>query len=545
MVFLLACTMACVALAYADEAATQEAADAVVAEQDDEALNLADAVKAQIADAQVLTTQAASSHAEAESAEEELAEEFVEPAAANASTIDMPITVRNEQTMARQVFDYINNLRSAKGVAKLGWNTNLEKTASERAAEITLLYDYERPSGAKNTTAFPAKAKTPIGESIERCYESYTPAAQLFNNLENNAGHNSYILNKQFTSVGIAVMSTRDNGQLEYYISVCYSADASTGAPPAAKNGNATVNIKLPASLATGVVVTPATVITNVGTTVQMPQAAVTFTGGSFSRTLGNVPYPASSFNWEVADTSIASLGAGVKGNARGNTKGTAQLKDTSLSGTFNINVGKWARLWGATALPTMRQITLNGFSNGSCNTVVLATMGGYWDALSASGLAGIYQCPVLLTDPNTLSPEAANEITRLGAKRVVIAGGPAAVSDNVAKAVRGVKGVGTVERVYGQTAVDTALAIYNKGAAEGRWGKTAIIATNNGYWDALSASPYSYAQKMPIFLAGQQTRNGGMQLDAKTLSVLKSAIASGKVNRVLVCGGPMAVASR
>ncbi len=479
-----------------------------------------------------------------EPADETLEAELLEAQQADAAaTMGVPVHVRNEQTMARQVYDLINKLRSSKGLPKLGWNASLEQTATTRAAEITLLYDYERPSGQKNLTAFPAKAKTPVGESIEKTYESYSPAAQLFNNLENNPGHHSYLTSKDFKSVGIAVMSTRDNGQLEYYISVCYSADASSASPGAAKDASSTMYVDVPASLATGVVVTPAMVSTNVGSTVQLPTASVSFSGGSFSRTLGNVPYDASKFTWAVGDSSIAGVNtAGVKGNARGTTSCTVTLKGTNLSGTFSVNVGTWVRLWGDDALQTMKQITCNGFGDGSCKTVVLATMSGYWDALSASGLAGMNRCPVLLTDPSRLSSQAASEIKRLGASRVVIAGGPAAVSENVKQEVSKLAGVTQVQRVYGNTAVGTALAIYEQGKREGTWGTTAIIATVNGYWDALSASPYSYAQKMPIFLAGEAAGSGAVKLDAKTLSTLKAAIQSGKVKRVLICGGTAAI---
>ena len=55
-----------------------------------------------------------------------------------------------------------------------------------------------------------------------------------------------------------------------------------------------------------------------------------------------------------------------------------------------------------------------NAFADGRGGTVVVATMGGYWDALTASGLAGIEDAPLLMTDASSLSSQTASELERL-----------------------------------------------------------------------------------------------------------------------------------
>ena len=189
-------------------------------------------------------------------------------------------------------------------------------------------------------------------------------------------------------------------------------------------------------------------------------------------------------------------------------------------------------RLAGPIALDTMQAIVKEGFPAGSCDSVVLATSGGYWDALTASGLAGLLQCPVLLTDGDTLSPQAAEEIERLGATNVYIAGGSPAVSDYVVDQVASLSTYPVVRRLAGEDARGTARQIYEAG--KGSWGSTAIVATSDGYWDGLSASPYAYAKNAPIFLTNPSTQ----MLDPESVYKLRT----GGFTRIVLVGSTVVV---
>ena len=186
-------------------------------------------------------------------------------------------------------------------------------------------------------------------------------------------------------------------------------------------------------------------------------------------------------------------------------------------------------RYWGDVALDTMQAVlraddTFNSFGG----TVLVATADGYWDALAAAGLAGTLKAPVIITPTNELRDQARAELTRLQPSRILVMGGPAAVTDDVVNDLRAY--TDDVSRVYGATAVETAVAIYEKGSG---WGKTAVVATSSGYWDALSVGPYAYAAPAPIFLTG-----GDNRLTAEALSAIKS----GGFERVVIVGGTAAV---
>ena len=202
------------------------------------------------------------------------------------------------------------------------------------------------------------------------------------------------------------------------------------------------------------------------------------------------------------------------------------------------VLTGKWVRKSGDDALGTMKEIVNAGFAKNSCKMAVLATMDGYWDALTASSLAGVNKCPVLMTPTKTLHQTTREELQRLGVQKVYIAGGAKAVSPAVEKEVASM-GI-EVERLSGADATGTALGIFQHGKASGAWGSTAIVATVGGYWDALAVSPYAYNKCAPVFLAGQQAAGTSYKLDVDTLS----AMVSGYFSRIVICGGTAAVSA-
>lgn len=186
-----------------------------------------------------------------------------------------------------------------------------------------------------------------------------------------------------------------------------------------------------------------------------------------------------------------------------------------------------WSRVYGETALDTMQKIVQVGWLRS--DVVVIATSEGYWDALAASSLAGAYSAPVMFTERDVLSAQTKAEIERLAASKAYIVGGPNAVSANVESQIAAM-GLQT-ERLWGENAMGTAIAIAN--ALGDAHSTTCIIATSAGYWDALCASPYSYASKSPIFLT-----NVDGELEGPTLDAIKA----GGYTRAVIAGGNLAV---
>ncbi len=218
---------------------------------------------------------------------------------------------------------------------------------------------------------------------------------------------------------------------------------------------------------------------------------------------------------------------------------GTAYVKvvgigDYSGGATKKFTIAKapvtWKGLAGGTALSTMKAIVQEGFS--SANTVVIASKDGYWDALSASGLAGLYNCPILLTAQNELSAQTASEINRLKPETAFIVGGTSAVSEEV-EASLVYMGL-DVTRLAGGTAVTTSLAVYNY--AKDNWGQNAIVASSSSYHDALSIASYAYAKNAPIILAQSSSKT----LTNRAANVLKS----NAIKRVIIVGGSAAVST-
>ena len=188
----------------------------------------------------------------------------------------------------------------------------------------------------------------------------------------------------------------------------------------------------------------------------------------------------------------------------------------------------EWVRLWGDIALDTMVDVVNASFSNAS--TVIVASADGYWDALAASSVAGANAAPVLLTSPTELSEQTAALVKKLGATKAYVCGGPVAVSPNVDTQLKAA-GVKTVTRLGGEDAQETALLIAQElGQARAT---TAIVATSDGYWDALSASPYAYAYKAPIYLTAAHGN-----LKQSTRDALKAA----SYDTIVIAGGPVVV---
>ena len=180
-------------------------------------------------------------------------------------------------------------------------------------------------------------------------------------------------------------------------------------------------------------------------------------------------------------------------------------------------------RLAGDSAFDTMEHISKTAFPDHS-KYAVLATSESYWDALSASSLAGTLDAPVLLSKPHELPEQTISELKRLGVEKVYICGGEYALSSDIDAALQNMN-IAT-ERVSGAWASDTA----NEVARHVPDSDTAFLATSWGYEDALSAASYAYAHKTPLFLANYHTS----ALDADTLATMQEK----GVKTVYIVGG-------
>ena len=164
--------------------------------------------------------------------------------------------------------------------------------------------------------------------------------------------------------------------------------------------------------------------------------------------------------------------------------------------------------------------------------TVFLATGKDYPDALCASALAGSYDAPILMVEPNKLPAATAAALKKLHPQYIGVVGGTGAVSDSVVQAACNLTGVPNdethVHRFAGANRYATGLAIYQDGGLSG--GDTCIIATGTNFADALSISPYAYATETPIFLADGKTH----KLNDETVAALRGE----GFEKVIIVGG-------
>ena len=67
-----------------------------------------------------------------------------------------------------------------------------------------------------------------------------------------------------------------------------------------------------------------------------------------------------------------------------------------------------------ATGTGTATLATQEVYEEGSCTEIIIASGQAFPDALSGSALAGVFGCPILLTNKLKLSPDTKSEILRL-----------------------------------------------------------------------------------------------------------------------------------
>ena len=184
------------------------------------------------------------------------------------------------------------------------------------------------------------------------------------------------------------------------------------------------------------------------------------------------------------------------------------------------------SRLAGADRFGTAAAIAKDTFP--SADTVVLASgaEGNLPDALAGNYVAGLENAPILLTTRDTLPDVTARTIEELGASRVVVLGGPAAISQAQVDALDADY---DVERIGGADRYETAALIAAQGPDTVA---TAIVARGDVLADALVAGPLAFRAGLPVLL----TPSSG------PTAVTTSALEDLGVTEVLIAGGPAAV---
>ena len=208
--------------------------------------------------------------------------------------------------------------------------------------------------------------------------------------------------------------------------------------------------------------------------------------------------------------------------------------KDTLRTGSgyrFSCKT-KVTELYGANRTETMLRVSSEAFLKTRSRYAVLASDENTPDALSASPLAGAMLAPVMLVSDSTVSA-VVSEMKKLGVTDVYIVGNEKAISGDIEAVIRA-QGM-SVKRLSGVSRQETALAIANEvlRITGTKTSDTCIVASVTGLPDALSASPYAYYTRSPIYLTGY---------DGSVTEETIRAITEAGFQNIIVVGGVAAV---
>lgn len=156
---------------------------------------------------------------------------------------------------------------------------------------------------------------------------------------------------------------------------------------------------------------------------------------------------------------------------------------------------------------------------------VVLATGQSFPDALSAATLAKQLDAPILLIG-KTLTKELNAELARLQAKNVFIVGGEGVISKEIKTQLETEHF--QVARLAGADRYATSLEIARYMTANFKVSSEIVVATGEGFPDALSIAPVAAAKGMPIVLSQKN----------RLPEDVKEFIAGGAVTKAFVIGG-------
>lgn len=194
------------------------------------------------------------------------------------------------------------------------------------------------------------------------------------------------------------------------------------------------------------------------------------------------------------------------------------------------VDSARASRVWGMDRYATAIAVSREAFPAGETKTVVLATGENFPDALSASGLAGAVDGPVLLTRKSTLYRGLLTEFDRLGVQKIYLLGSSAAISSAQEGLLRALGY--EVERISGADRYATCAAVAREidqliGLDAG---SPVFVTRGDAYPDALSVAPAAYASGGVVLLVGPTSTPGAVATAASTLG-LKDGYAVGGSN--------------
>jgi putative cell wall-binding protein len=202
---------------------------------------------------------------------------------------------------------------------------------------------------------------------------------------------------------------------------------------------------------------------------------------------------------------------------------GQAVVSDAAIA-TLSELAGQVTRLSGANRFETAVTVSQAGWPRGA-QTVYVATGGNFPDALAGGAAAVRAGAPLLLVTPDELPAVTRDELGRLEPSRIVVLGGNAAVSQEVAGELSAFAEVVRHEGVDRYVTAAAVAAGFPAGTS------TVFVATGRNFPDALAGVPAAGLAQGPILLVH----------DAIPVAV-SAQLRRIRPERVVILGGPVAV---
>jgi len=194
-------------------------------------------------------------------------------------------------------------------------------------------------------------------------------------------------------------------------------------------------------------------------------------------------------------------------------------------------NGGGFTRVAGPDRFSTSALLSATTFNPGVPTAYV--TTGENWpDALATVPHAARAKGPLLLTRGASIPGSTATELERLDPQRIIVIGGPNAVSDAVLTALDAYDTGGGVQRIGGADRYETAAmlsAFHHPGGAP-----MAYVATGVNFPDALAAGPAAAIRGGPTLLVRGSSIPGPTRTELDRLNPA----------RIIMLGGPSVIAT-
>jgi len=173
---------------------------------------------------------------------------------------------------------------------------------------------------------------------------------------------------------------------------------------------------------------------------------------------------------------------------------GGVQAVSPAVARQLGLLASTVTRLGGADRYATAASIAL-AVQRGDVDVVYLASGTRHGDAMVVAPLAAARRAPLLLTKGHSLPPATEQALRRLAPRRVVVVGGPQAISETVVRTLRTL--VPVVERLAGVDQGGTALAVSDRLAAAGEGPVLMVDRRRAG--DGLALTPFAVARQSAV----------------------------------------------